>query len=170
MAKVKPNASVKKDPFAPTAPFQVLGRMPGDEQSPEGYVLTWCSEKLRNSGVTGGWKGYEILTWEHPAMATIDKYIPSAPKRMEGMEKLDSAVRRADSVLCRIPAAWFDARQEASAALSRARVADLAVEEGQEVMPGVTTIGGGRQPDKNPTFGNKPMDSELAAKIRNSNS
>lgn len=166
--KAKPSAAVKVDPFAPKAPFHVIGRAPGDEQSPTGYVYGWKSEKLRNSGVTGGWKGWEALTWDHPAMADIHKYIPSAPMRMAGSEHTDNLVRRADLILCRINAEWFDARQESSAEESRRRVADLAVEEGQEILPGVTTFGGGRRVDKNPTFGGKPMDSELAAKLRNS--
>jgi len=163
----KPNASVKKDPFAPQAPYQVVGRMPGDEESPEGYVLGWKCERLRNSGVTGGWKGWEVLTWDHPAMKEIHKFIPSAPMRMQGSENIDNVVRRVDLILCRIKAAWFDARQEESAELSRQRVADLDVPEGQELMPNVKTIGGGRQADKNPTFGGKPLDSELMAKLRN---
>ncbi len=159
----KPSARVKSDPYTLSAPFHIIGRMPGDDESPNGYVLGWKSETLRNSGVTGGWKGWEIMTWEHPAMAEIHKYVPSAPMRLRGSEATDNAVRRADLILCRINADWFDDRQESSAEESRRRVQDLAIEEGAEILPGVKTLGGGRKADKNPTFG----DAKLAAKLRN---
>jgi len=159
----KPSARVTSDPYRHNAPFHVLGRMPGDEASPNGYVIGWKSESLRNSGVTGGWKGWEIMTWDHPAMAEMHKYIPSAPMRMKGSEQTDSAVRRTDLILCRINADWFDDRQAASAEESRRRVADLSIEEGVEILPGVKTFGGGRKVDKSPNFG----DAKLGAKLRN---
>lgn len=160
---------ILRDPFDQNSnPFHIIKRVPPlDNNDPKcGYVLGWISERYRN-GSGQGWKGWVPLEYGDKFTGEngekLKEYISDPPMRMIGPDKVDNLVRRADLVLCRIVADWFDARQENSARESRERVAALAVPEGEEVLPGVegvTSIGGGRRPDKG-VFGNKALDAKL---------
>jgi len=172
-SEVKPTGKVTYDPFTVSEPFKIEKRLPPDDEAPEGWQLGWKNEHLRNgSGI--GWRGWIPMEygdkWTGESGELLQPYIPDAPRRMVGPDRIDNLVRRADTILCRIRADWFDQRQMASAAESQARVENLRVPEGDVILPGVKTIGGGRQVDNNPTFGRGgALDKALAAKIRQHN-
>jgi hypothetical protein len=160
---------VVSENFSQQDPFNIVGRIPPSEPGdPEcGWVLGWKSERLRN-GSGMGWGEWEPLEFGDRFTGDngekLKPYIPDAPRRMRGPDRLDNLVRRADVILCRIVADIFDAKQNAGAAKSQARVAGLTIPDGTEVLPGVTTIGSGRKTDTSPTFGDKSLAKKLQGK------
>ncbi len=168
MANMKGDRVVSER-FEDQDPFTVIGRIPPSEPGdPEcGWVLGWKSERLRNgSGL--GWGEWEPLEFGDRFTGEngekLKPYITAPPRRMKGPDRIDNWVRRADTVLCRIEADIFDAKQAASAAKSRARVEGLQVPDGTEVLPGVVTIGGGRKADPRPNFGKGTAEDKALAK------
>jgi len=161
---------VIRDPYSVVKPFRIAGRLPADDESKSGWVLGWKSERLRNnSGI--GWRGWIPLEYGDRFTGEngekLKDCIPDPPRRMQGPDHIDNLVRRADTILCRIQADYFDDRQAKSAEESRSMVAELTTPENQEILPGVTTIGGGRKADKNPTFGGQTeADKQLSVKFR----
>lgn len=169
---------ILKDPYANTQnPFHIIARIPKiDNNDPDnGYVLGWKSERFRN-GSGHGWMGWEALEYGDKFTGEngekLRPYVPDPPRRMVGPDKVDNLVRRADTILCRLPADWFDQRQEASARRSREMVENLTAPEGTELIQGnsgVTSIGGGRQSDKKASFDTKltkAQQAELDEKLR----
>lgn len=163
---------VVSENFSQQDPFDIVGRIPpsepGDPES--GWVLGWKSERLRNgSGMGWGeWQPLEFgdrFTGENGEK--LKPYVPEAPRRMRGPDRLDNMVRRADVILCVIPADVFDKKQAAGAQKSRARVEGLAIPDGTEVLPGVHAFGGGRKVDTRPNFGtNTDADKALGRKLQ----
>ena len=147
----KPTGRVTRDRFARKNPFHIAKRMPADDQSPSGWQLGWKSPRQRNGSGTG-WGQWERLEY---GMACVGKngeklkdFIPDPPMMEPGA--VDNFVRRADTILCRIPADVFDENQNAAAEESQMRVEELTVDEGVPLARHVTTLGQGRKRDSNP--------------------
>lgn len=165
----KPSGRVTQDPFSTQNPYVILARLPGDDDFPEGYVLSWINPNLRNSNL--GWQGWKPIEFgdrfagEHGE--GLRGYIADLPYRTGSPDSVDNYVRRRDTILAYLPAIWYDQRQAKAADESRALVEGLAVPEGTKILPNVTMVGGGLQTDENPTFGrNTPEDKALGSLVR----
>lgn len=171
MAELKGDRVISER-FSENDPFAITGRIPATEPSdPEGgWVLGWKSERLRN-GSALGWRQWEPLEFGDRFTGEngekLRPYVPDAPRRMRGPDRIDNLVRRADTVLCRKEAKLWEAEQAAAVKKSQDRVAGLAVPEGMEILPGVQTIGSGRRVDPRPNFGTGTAeDKALARKLQ----
>jgi hypothetical protein len=91
---------VIRDPFHGQNPHEIIAH-------PRGFVLGWKSELYRDRR---GWRGWEKISYDDEYGQNISRYIPDPPARME--HGTDMYVRRGDSVLCRLPEAYWLARQQ----------------------------------------------------------
>lgn len=73
---------------------------------PPGMRLHWCREDQRNKQ---GWDGFVPVTWEDEIAENLEDYCYEAPKKLDTQS--DSAVRRGDTILCKIPVEAWLARQ-----------------------------------------------------------
>jgi hypothetical protein len=90
------------DPFDEQNPHAILAH-------PEGWVLSWKNPDYR---AKRGWRGWIPIEYDDEVGQNLSQYLKDPPARMEGVSQLDNYVRRGtDSILCKLPADIWDARQ-----------------------------------------------------------
>ncbi len=90
------------DPFDEQNPHTILSH-------PNGWVLSWKNPDYR---AHRGWRGWIPIEYDDEYGQELHKYLADPPARMEGMAQIDNYVRRGtDSILCRLPADIWEARQ-----------------------------------------------------------
>lgn len=114
------------DPYKRQNPFEVRGDLPGDDDHPEGYAVTWLNPKIREQLGMNGW---EYLKWGDPCVGEkgekLQSIIPDLPAIMQGQDRQDSLVRRQDMILGRLPKKLWDARQQWRELESARRISSL---------------------------------------------
>lgn len=97
-----PEPELVYDPFDEQNPHAILAH-------PEGWVLSWKNPDYR---AHRGWRGWTPVEYDDEIGSELGKYLKDPPARMEGMAQIDNYVRRGtDSILCKLPADLWDARQ-----------------------------------------------------------
>lgn len=104
---VTPNSKTLYDPYETHNPLHIKQNIPADAKFPEGQVLSWKSERIRQYK---GWRGWIPVRWEDEYGQKLDEYLGAAPMRMEGSENIDGYVRRGGLILCRLDARIWNTR------------------------------------------------------------
>jgi hypothetical protein len=142
-----PQPKVYHDPYDTTNPHKIL-------HHPEGKKLSWKNPNIRDRQ---GWKGWEPITWDSEVGKNIEKYIPSPPAKMVGIEKQDNYVRRGtDSVLAMIDEEIWMARQQKREDKALRKQLAANARANAAIGNGVETFGDGVQSDPRPAGGFKP--------------
>lgn len=148
----KREAIVVKDPYSDQNPFKINGKIPPNDEFPEGQVLRWCNEEVRK---TRGWRGWIPLEWGdeytgEKGELLLGYGITDIPAQLSGPDRIDNSVRRGDVMLCRLRSEWWDQRRQARKD-EDARLRSKAT--GPDTMtiksPGVRSVGTGMVDDNN---------------------
>lgn len=128
-------------------------RFPPDNESPTGWVISWKSPKYRERR---GWRGWIPLQYGDPFVGkngeNLDDHIFEPPKQLQGPGEIDSYVRRADLILCKIEAGVYDARQLNRERRAAKRRKGLMKQYTTPIRTGVTPTGPGLSEDPNPKY------------------
>lgn len=154
MQLIEEELKMLDDPFESQDPLGIFGEIPGDENSPDGYVLRWLSPALRE---TRGMRGWEWMRWgdEYTGADTkkLQSYgIPDPPAYMQAAQNDDdNLVRRRDVALARLPKKLWQTRQDRRVLESARQLSNLDESTRDRIRArhrGVVPVGDGLKKDK----------------------
>jgi hypothetical protein len=149
--------AVLDDPYDVQNPFKIIGDIPPDEEFPEGQVLRWLNPRYREVRM---WRGWVPLQWGDKYTGEngekLKALVAEPPHHMQGPDRLDSYVRRGDTILGRLDKRIWDARQSRRVLEDARRRGRLEDSEPVKLRSGVYLTGDGIKRDEDPKYRREP--------------
>ena len=145
---IERDVNILHDPYDEKNAYQILSEIPGDDESPEGWVLGWKNPEYREKRGMRGW-----IEMEHGDNycgkddTLLKNYLNDPPERMVGAESIDSYVRRGGMILCRIPKNLWLARQQKRTRDSQRKQTTAGSAREEILRDGVLITGAGLKDD-----------------------
>jgi hypothetical protein len=154
--------AVLDDPYDVQNPHKILGPIPPDDEFPEGQMLRWLNPRYRDNRMMRGWvymQGGDKYTGENGEK--LKGLLSEVPQRMQGPDKIDSYVRRGDTILGRLDKRTWDARQTKRVLEDARRRGRLEDDKPIKLREGVYLTGDGIKKDDQPHYRRTPGGPEI---------